>query len=88
MASFRIRGKIFATLPDDHHIRVMVNETEIHAAVAEYPTVCEEFYWGKRLACLVVTLAKAPTSLLQELLTEAWLSKAPKAVARQLRPSP
>ncbi len=86
MASFRIRGKIFATLPDDEHIRIMVDEAETHAAVGEHPTVCAEFYWGKRLACVVVTLAPATTGLLNELLTEAWLRKAPKALARELRP--
>jgi hypothetical protein len=74
--SFRVGGKIFATVPDADHIRVMVDETEIRAAVAENPDVCQEFYWGKRLACVVVTLRRAPASLLRELLTEAWLRKA------------
>jgi hypothetical protein len=82
IASFRIRGKIFATLPDDDHIRIMVDEAQIHATVAEYPTVCAEFYWGKRLACVVVALGPASPELLQELLTEAWLGKAPKALVR------
>ena len=60
MASFRVRGKIFATVPDDTHLRVMVDEMEIRAAVAENPDVCEELYWGKRLACVVVNLRRAP----------------------------
>lgn len=88
MASFRIRGKVFATLPDDDHLRVMLDEAEIHAAVAEFSAVCAEFYWGKRLACVVVTLTGAPSRLLRELLTEAWLRKAPKVVAREFRHSP
>jgi hypothetical protein len=50
MVSFRVRGKIFATVPDDTHLRVMVDEMEIRAAVAENPNACQEFYWGKRLA--------------------------------------
>ena len=87
MASFRIRGKIFATLPDDDHLRVMLDEAEINAAVAEYPTACTEFYWGKRLACVVVSLTGAPAGLLRELLTEAWLCKAPKSLVREFRPS-
>jgi hypothetical protein len=77
ITSFRVGGKIFATIPDADHIRVMVDETEIRAAAAENPDVCQEFYWGKRLACVVVTLRPAPASLLRELLTEAWLRKAP-----------
>ncbi len=76
--SFRVGGKIFATVPDDTHIRVMVAEDETKAAVAEFPEVCAPFYWGARLACVVITLADASPGLVQELLTEAWRRKAPK----------
>jgi hypothetical protein len=81
MTSFRVRGKIFATVPDDTHVRVMVDEMEIRAAVAENPSACHEFYWGKRLACVVVDLGTATPALLEELLTEAWARKAPKRLA-------
>jgi hypothetical protein len=84
MASFRVRGKIFATLPDDDHVRIMLDETEIRSAVAEHPTLCAEHYWGKRLSCVVVTLAATPEALLAELLTEAWLCKAPPSLARNV----
>jgi hypothetical protein len=57
MPSFRVRGKILATVPDDGHIRVMLAEDEIRAVVAEYPDLCAPSYWGKRLACVVVSLA-------------------------------
>jgi hypothetical protein len=82
--SFRVSGKIFATVPDADHIRVMVDETEIRAAAAENPDVCHEFFWGRRLACVIVTLRPAPAILLQELLTEAWLRKAPRSLAKQI----
>jgi hypothetical protein len=85
MPSFRVRGKILATVPDDEHIRVMLAEDEIRAVVAEYPDSCAPFYWGKKLACVVVSLASATQSVLEELLTEAWLSKAPKTLTE--RPS-
>ncbi len=84
MNSFRVRDKIFATVPDDDHIRVMVDETEILAAVAEDPTSCRALSWGKRLACVVVDVTTVDPARLRELLTEAWLRKAPKALARQL----
>jgi hypothetical protein len=87
MASFRVRGKIFATVPDSTHLRVMVDEMEIRAAVAENPGVCEEFYWGKRLACVVVELRAASPGLVKELLTEAWVRKAPTKLARELADS-
>src|ERR1035438_841809 len=73
MSSYRVREKIFATVPDDDHIRIMVDEPEILAAVARHPTLCEKFYWGRRLACVVVTFGSASPELLRELLTEAWL---------------
>jgi hypothetical protein len=41
-------------------------------------------YWGKRLACVVVNLRTANERILTELLTEAWLRKAPKTMARTL----
>ena len=47
MTSFRVRGKIFATVPDDTHLRIMVDEMEIRAAVAENPDACQELYWGQ-----------------------------------------
>lgn len=83
MPSFRVRGRIFATVPDDDHIPIMVDEAETRAAVAEDPTVCEEFYWGRRLACVVVNLAGATPELVRELLAEAWLGKAPRTLARE-----
>jgi hypothetical protein len=84
MASFRVRGRIFATVPDSAHMRIMLDEYEIRAAVAENPAVCEEFYWGKRLACVVVALKPASSTLLAELLTEAWLRKAPRSLVARL----
>jgi hypothetical protein len=87
MASFRVRHKIFATVPDPDHIRIMVDESEILAVVSAYPGVCEPRYWGKRLACVVVSTHDAPSQLLQDLLTEAWLRKAPKHLAERLRQS-
>jgi hypothetical protein len=82
--SFRVRGKIFATVPDKNHIRMMVGEPEILAAAAEDPASCEPLYWGKRLACVVVNVRTVRVVLLRELLTESWLRKAPKGLARSL----
>ncbi len=87
LASFRVRGKIFATVPDDTHLRVMVDEMEIRAAATEHPHACQEFYWGKRLACVVVDLRRATPGLVKELLVEAWVRKAPKKLASELTDS-
>lgn len=88
MASFRVRGKIIATVPDSEHLRLMLDEHEIRAAASENPQSCHEFYWGKRLACLVVDLTDVTLPQIRELLTEAWLCKAPPALARHLQPDP
>jgi hypothetical protein len=84
MNSFRVHNRIFATVPDGHHVRAMVDEPVILAAAAEDPSSCEPFYWGKRLACVVVNLRTVRVELLGELLTEAWLRKAPESLARTL----
>jgi hypothetical protein len=82
MPSFRVGGKIFATLPDDRHVRVMAAEGDILAAVAEDPAACSEFWWGARLACVAVELARADPRLLEELLTDAWARRAPRRLLR------
>jgi hypothetical protein len=82
MASFRVRGRIFATVPDEDHLRIMVDEGEIRAAVADDPEAFAAFWWGSRLACVVVDLRRAPDDHVRELLTEAWRRKAPKRLAR------
>ena len=83
MESFRVHSKIFATVPDEHHIRIMLADGDaILAAVAENPGACEPFYWGRRLACVLVDLEAAEALVVQELLSDAWLGKAPKSVSR------
>jgi hypothetical protein len=79
--SFRVRDKIFATVPGSEHVRVMVDEGEIRAAVAENPEACEEFWWGSKLACVVVDLRVVQRELLAELLAEGWRRKAPRRLA-------
>ncbi len=77
MRSFRIDGKIFATVPDEQHVRIMLDQQDILAAVAEEPHACAEFWWGKRLACVVVEIEQTRRPLVKELLEDAWRRKAP-----------
>ena len=88
MASFRVRGRIFATVFDHDHIRIMLDELQIREAVAEYPGICGEVFWGKRLSAVVVALGPADDALLRELLTDAWLAKAPRTLAAEYRQPP
>jgi hypothetical protein len=75
--SFRVDGKIFATLPDPAHMNVMLDEPGIRTAVADHPDACAERWWGKRLAAAQVELEHADAALLSVLLTDAWEGKAP-----------
>ena len=70
--SFRTPRRIFATLPDPGHLRVMLPEEDIRAAVAEWPDWCAEQWWGKRLAAVRVTLETCDPDVVAELLQDAW----------------
>jgi hypothetical protein len=76
--SFRVGGKIFATLWSDERMNVMVDEGGVLTAVDRAPNACEGVWWGKRLAAVGVTLARSDHELLEELLTDAWEHKAPR----------
>ena len=84
--SFRVRGAIFATAlpgaPDS--VNVLLDEPEARAAVFEDADAYGELWWGKRLVGVEVRLALADPARVEELLTEAWLRRAPKALAVQL----
>ena len=70
--SFRTARRIFATLPDDEHLHVMLAGEEIRAGVAEWPGWCEEQWWGKQLAALRVSLPDCDADVVAELLEAAW----------------
>jgi hypothetical protein len=76
--SFRVAGKIFATLWDDEHMNVMLDEGGILTAVHRDDTTYAEVWWGRKLAAVRVKLRVADPVALTELLTEAWELRAPK----------
>jgi hypothetical protein len=73
--SFRVDRRIFATLWDEEHMNVMVDEPGILTATQAQPEICTEVWWGKRLAAVRVDLTTAPRELLRELLEDAWERK-------------
>lgn len=75
--SFRVAGRIFATLPSPDRLRAMLDEHGIRSAVATWPESCRESYWGKRLACVEIDLTHADEPLVRDLLGEAWAHKNP-----------
>jgi hypothetical protein len=80
--SFRVAGKIFATLWDADHMNVMVDPDGIRTAVESAPAACAEVWWGKRLAAVRVSLAEADAALLADLLADAWERRAPARLLR------
>ena len=76
--SFRVRNKIFATVPDGHHVRVMLDADATRAAVSDDPRAFAELWWGKKLSGVTVALASADHRRVTELLEEAWRRVAPK----------
>jgi hypothetical protein len=77
--SFRVAGKIFATLWDQTHMNVMLDEDGIHTAVQRKPETCREVWWGKQLRAVSVDLTDADHQLLADLLSDAWEGKASTA---------
>ena len=78
-SSFRVRGKIFATVPPGaDHIHVFVGEQTREAALAAEPDFLDELRWGKKIVGLRVLLTAAKAAVVNDLLREAWARKAPK----------
>lgn len=83
-ASFRVRGKIFATVPPDgDHLHAFVNEPERSIFAAAAPETYQPLWWGKKVVGLRVTLSKAKARDVEELLLSAWQRKTPKTLLAQ-----
>ena len=80
--SFRIRGKIFATLPDEGHVNVMLDPFDVEPVVRDDPRSCEELMWGKQLVGVRVSSKQASPTMIKSLLEAAWRRKAPKRLLR------
>jgi hypothetical protein len=78
--SFRVGNRIFATLWDERHMNVMLDEAGIRTAVQDHAW-CAERWWGKRLAAVAIDLERADPVALAELLADAWEGKAPNRLS-------
>ena len=83
--SFRVAGRIFATIWDERHVNVMLDESGILTAVHTDPESCAEVRWGKRLAAVRVDLDRVRADRFADLLADAWECKAPKRLLSQSR---
>ncbi len=81
LSSFRVRGKIFVTIPPDaEHVHIFVPEAQREKALALYPEFLEKLLWGGKVMGIRVRLATAKPTVIKALLTEAWQCKAPKSL--------
>jgi len=82
LSSFRIRGKIFATITaDERHVHIFVDEEDRERAVAIDAANFEKLWWGSKVMGLRVHYDLADPALVKELLYLAWKRKAPKRLA-------
>jgi hypothetical protein len=79
--SFRVRGRIFATVPDGTHLNVMIDPFDVDAVVRAEPESCAEILWGKEVRGVRVSLPRASPAMIDELLRVAWKRKAPKRLS-------
>ena len=83
LTSFRVQGKIFATLaPDGSFLNVFVDDAQREVMTAVDPNVYETLRWGKQIAGLHVQLPAAKSADVKVLLRAAWERKAPKKLVR------
>jgi hypothetical protein len=81
-ASFRVRGKIFVTVPPDaQHIHVFVDDNERERALALYPRFVENLVWGGKIRGVRIRLSGAPPPVVNRLVRAAWARKAPRRLA-------
>jgi len=84
-SSFRVRGKIFVTVPpDETHIHVFVGDDAREMALLRHPDFLEKLLWGRKVCGLRVHLAAALPSVVNHLIRDAWTRKAPKRLAATL----
>jgi hypothetical protein len=78
-SSFRVRGKIFVTVPPDgEHIHAFVADSERERALAMYPNFVKKLVWGGKAVGVRVRLADATPSVVRQLVTAAYATRIAK----------
>lgn len=80
-SSFRVKGRIFVTVPpDEKFVHVFVGDEQRDMALALHPEAVEPLTWGKKTVGVRISLAMAKPGFVQELVRGAWTRKAPKSL--------
>ena len=83
LSSFRVKGKIFATVaPDGSYMNVFCDDEQREVMVTVDPEAYESLKWGK-IGYLHVHIAAAKARDVKTLLRAAWERKAPKKLLAQ-----
>ena len=83
--SFRVRGKIFATVPPDGVvIHIFVDDDQRAPLIAAHPEIFSALHWGAKVVGVRVLLEQANADTVNRLLTQSWMRKAPKRLAAAL----
>jgi hypothetical protein len=80
--SFRVAGRILATVPDAETVNVMVTDDVARAAAAARPDCVSLLWWGTQLSGVRVDLSAAPEDVVADLLEQAWQRRAPARLRR------
>jgi hypothetical protein len=86
--SFRVRGKIFITVPPKGDcVHIFVDETPREQAIALYPSFVKKLFWGGKVWGIRVILGAAKSPVVKSFIRSAWAIKAPKTLAAHYRAS-
>lgn len=78
-SSFRVRGKIFVTVPPSGDaIHVFVGEEDRETALALHPEFIEKLFWGGKVVGLRVLLASASPVAVKALVAKAYATRVRK----------
>jgi hypothetical protein len=78
-SSFRVRGKIFVTVPPaEDVIHVFVEEEDRELSLALHPGFIEKLLWGGKVVGLRITLEAAKTTAVKELVSKAYHARVSK----------
>jgi hypothetical protein len=77
--AFRVKGKIFVTVPPgEEFIHVFIPEERREEVLELYSSFAEKLMWGAKVLGVRVKLADADAAVVKRLVKDAWAHKAPK----------
>ncbi|RRN78837.1 MmcQ/YjbR family DNA-binding protein [Pseudoxanthomonas sp. SGD-10] len=80
-ASFRVGGRIFATMPPDgKHAHLFLDDEQRELAVRLHPAWVETLTWGSKAVGVRIRLAGTNPKIVAALVRLAWERRAPRAL--------